>query len=288
MGRPCLVTGSASQIASWLVPRLIEAGWEPHIIARRRRPDYGPSVHWHQHDLADRGRDFPAADADVLFHTASLDLLAPWIAQMHSRGVRRVLAFSTTSIFTKAESGARVERERMAAIAQAEERIAEASAQCGMRVTILRPTLIYGGRFGDRNISEIARIVTRLGFFPLYGGGTGLRQPVHAADLAEACLLACDCPATFGRAYNLGGGETLSYRRMVERVFETLGLPPRLFPTPGWAFSLAAAIARRRPAYRHLTAEMALRMRQDLVADVSDASRDFGYSPRPFAPVISL
>ena len=54
---------------------------------------------------------------------------------------------------------------------------------------ILRPTLIYG--YGqDKNVSEIARFVRRFGFFPLIGKAQGLRQPVHADDVAEACKAA--------------------------------------------------------------------------------------------------
>jgi len=58
---------------------------------------------------------------------------------------------------------------------------------------ILRPTLIYGyGR--DMNISEIARFIQRFGFFPLIGGGAGLRQPVHSDDVIQACLSAMSTP----------------------------------------------------------------------------------------------
>jgi nucleoside-diphosphate-sugar epimerase len=97
--------------------------------------------------------------------------------------------------------------------------------------TIFRPTLIYGaGR--DRNIADIARFVRRFGVFPILGKGIGLRQPVHAADLAEACLLAVDSSASFNRVYNLSGGETLTYRQMVERVFQAMGKRGRVVSLP--------------------------------------------------------
>ena len=94
--------------------------------------------------------------------------------------------------------------------------------------TIFRPTLIYGvGR--DRNVADIARFAKRFGVFPILGKGLGLRQPVHAADLAEACILAVDSSASFNRIYNLSGGETLTYREMVERVFRPWVSPRGLF-----------------------------------------------------------
>lgn len=74
---------------------------------------------------------------------------------------------------------------------------------------VLRPTLIYGGG-NDRNISEIVAIVNRLGFFPLMGKSLGKRQPVHAQDVAAACLAALDAVHVANRSYNLPGGEILT------------------------------------------------------------------------------
>ena len=55
--------------------------------------------------------------------------------------------------------------------------------------TILRPTLIYeAGR--DTNITPLSRLIRRFGFMPLVGGGSGLRQPVHAEDLAIGAIAA--------------------------------------------------------------------------------------------------
>ena len=106
----------------------------------------------------------------------------------------------------------------------------------GVDWVILRPTLIYGlGQ--DKNISEIVRLIRRFGFFPLVGQAKGLRQPVHAEDVATACLSALEKTDVVNRAYNLSGGETLSYREMINRVFTALGRRPRLIPYRSLAFS---------------------------------------------------
>jgi nucleoside-diphosphate-sugar epimerase len=146
---------------------------------------------------------------------------------------------------------------------------------------ILRPTLIYGlGR--DKNITEIARFIRRFGFFPLFGKADGQRQPIHAQDVAKACLAALRAPGAANRAYNLSGGETLPYRDMVVRVFAALGRPPRLLPLPLSAFRLAVALLRWLPRYRHWTAAMAERMNRDLVFDHAKATRDLAFKPRGF------
>jgi uncharacterized protein YbjT (DUF2867 family) len=99
-----------------------------------------------------------------------------------------------------------------------------------------------------------------------------------------ACVQSLDAPASYNKAYNLSGGETLAYVDMVRRIFETLGRKPVFIPVPIWAFRIAVRLARLHPRFAHLTADMALRMQADLVFDHQDATRDFGYQPGRFDP----
>jgi nucleoside-diphosphate-sugar epimerase len=141
--------------------------------------------------------------------------------------------------------------------------------------------LIYG--YGqDKNVTEIARFIRRFGFFPVFGSAKGLRQPIHVEDVASACLSALSSLNLTGCSYNLTGGETLSYREMVKRVFEALKRRPRLLTVPLWFFQMAIGGLRWLPRYQHWTAAMAERMNQDLIFDSSDARRDLNFSSRPF------
>ena len=146
----------------------------------------------------------------------------------------------------------------------------------------LPPTLIYGA--GDRNVADIARFIRKFGFFPLLGAAGGFRQPIGARDLAVACLQSLDALASRNKAYNLSGGETLSYIDMVRRIFETLGRRPVFIHIPLMVFRVAVHLARLHPRFAHLTPDMAVRMQTDLVFDHGDAARDFGYRPSKFAP----
>jgi nucleoside-diphosphate-sugar epimerase len=195
----------------------------------------------------------------------------------------RIVALSSTSLFTKAASSDPAEVALARTIADAERSLADWASRNGVAWTILRPTLIYGaGR--DRNVSEIARFIQRFGFFPLLGEASGLRQPVHAGDVARACLqgLALTHDAASGMIYNISGGEALSYRAMVERIFADLGRPARLLRVPGWAFASAVVCARLLPRFRDLSTAMPRRMNQDMVFDHSDAARDLDFRPRAF------
>jgi nucleoside-diphosphate-sugar epimerase len=196
-------------------------------------------------------------------------------------GARRVVALSSTSLFVKSDSSHPGERDTARRLSEGERALRLWAEAQGVEWVILRPTLIYG-RGRDKNLTEIIRFVRRWGFFPLLGQADGLRQPVHAEDLATACVSALTVPAAANRTYNLSGGETLPYREMVGRVFTTLDRLPHLVTIPRWLFRLAVTAVRLLPRYRHWTAEMAERMNRNLVFDHADAARDLGFSPRPF------
>ncbi len=196
-------------------------------------------------------------------------------------GVRRLVALSSTSRFTKQASSAPAEREIARRLATAEDALQQWAQARGLACRVLRPTLIYGcGR--DGNIAEIARFIRRFGFFPVFGDAMGLRQPVHADDVAAVCLAALQHTGSGYCASNLGGGETLAYREMVRRIFGALDRAPRLVTVPLWAFRLLLRVARLAPRYRHWHAAMAERMNQDMVFDIADLGRELGWRPRGF------
>jgi hypothetical protein len=212
---------------------------------------------------------------------APIWILPQYFLMLESYGVRRIVTLSSTSRFTKDDSSDREEQSIALRLVEAEARVQEWAASKGVEWIILRPTLIYG--FGrDKNVAEIARSIQRFRFFPLFGKATGLRQPIHAEDVASACIAALESPASANRAYNLSGAETITYREMVTRIFEALNRPVRLLRVPLLAFRFAVSILRFIPRYRNWSSAMAERMNSDLVFDHSEATRDFGFKPRPF------
>jgi nucleoside-diphosphate-sugar epimerase len=208
-------------------------------------------------------------------------VLPGWLEALHRSGMRRLIAFSTTGVLYKSASGDAAERRRIDAIAAAESAVTMFCNREQVAWTMFRPTLIYGaGR--DGNIAAIARFIRRFGFFPLVGGGSGLRQPVHAEDLAKACIQALEAPRSLGNVYTLSGGQILAYRAMVEAVFRQLGRSPRLLPVPRAVLGAAIGSLRTLPSLRGLSPEIASRMTSDLCFDHTAAARDFGYRPGGF------
>ncbi|MDP6353127.1 MAG: NAD(P)H-binding protein [Alphaproteobacteria bacterium] len=280
--RSVLVIGATGQIGIGVLREARRLGWRVAAL-RHRRPgaeeagDAG--VEWIDGDLALPGLDLGRLRAECVIFATGLWLLPAHLEALHGVGVRRLIAFSTSSVKGKRDSRSRFERDQTAAIAAAEAAVTTGCDRLGMAWTLLRPALIYG-RGLDQNITVAARLIDRLGWYPISGPAQGLRQPVHADDLAAAALAAIDCAAARGRIYHLGGGETLTYRDMIGRLFDCLGRRRRLVPVPGLGVLAAAwGLLSGNPV---LTADTVRRMNRDLAFDDGAAARDFAYAPRPF------
>lgn len=291
-----MITGAASQIGVFLLPML--ARQHANIIALTRdvnsirngsrvSGDVARRAEWRECDIGNCPEGDTGVAAEVLIHLAPLLILPRLLPSFAARGGRRLIAFGTTGRYTKSRSEDPAEQASVARSAEAESLVVRLCVEYGIAWTIFRPTLVYGAGM-DRNVTLIARLIRRYRCFPLLGSSRGLRQPVHAADLAEACWLALDNPNTYGKAYNLSGGETLSYLDMVRRIFVSQNLKPRFVPVPLLLFRLAMWTISRIPRYHDFNLQMARRMNEDFAFDHSEATRDFGYAPRGFQPVSAL
>jgi nucleoside-diphosphate-sugar epimerase len=272
-----LVTGGSSVVGDYLLPRLASAGHDVTVLSRASHAQAG----WRQVDAA-RGPvwDTSLDGTEALIHLAPLTLISRVLSGAPT-SLRRVVAIGTTSVYTKGDSSSVKDRQLVQQQRAAEQALQEFCAARGIVYTLFRPTLVYDG-MRDKNIARIVRIIRVIGFFPVAAPGRGLRQPLHADDLAAACVAAL--AARESRAYELAGGEVLSYRAMLERIFEALGRQPRVLPLPVSLYRAAIATARLLPRYRALTPAVADRMNQDMVFDSSAAMRDFGLKLRVFAP----
>ena len=275
------VLGATSMVGECLLPLLRQGGLRVTAYSRRADPQAGDGVEWRLLPGADFSSPEPGHEQPLWICVAPIWVLPEYFAFLEASGARRVVALSSTSRFTKDDSSDHEEQAVALRLAEAEARLKAWGSHFGVEWVILRPTLIYG-RGRDKNIAEIARFVRRFGFFPLLGKATGLRQPIHAEDVASACRAALQAPAAANRAYNLSGGERLAYRDMVCRVFSALGLRSRLLSVPLSAFRAAVFFLRRLSRYRHWSVAMAERMNRDLVFDHSEAARDLAFAPRPF------
>ncbi|MDH5823025.1 nucleoside-diphosphate sugar epimerase [Luteimonas sp. RD2P54] len=281
--RTALVFGGTGQIGAALLARLHHAGWRVEALSRAPRRA-GSGLRWLQGEFA-RLPALPGA-CDAIFSCGPLDLFSFWYAEARIE-CPRVVAFGSTSLATKRSAEDPEERALAARLQAAEARILDAAHARGAAATLLRPTLVYGaGR--DQNLTRIATLAARSGFFVLPRRACGLRQPVHVEDLAQAACAAVDSAASRGRAYALPGGETLPYREMVARTLAALSPRPRLVELPAPVFRLVLRAAQAGGRLRGLPPGAVARMREDLVFDLAEARADLDYAPRSFAPTADM
>ena len=271
--------GGTGLVGGYIVEHLVRRGERPFALSRS--PQQGPDVDWLVGDLAKPDTlKFPAVT--TLYCTADAVLLADALPRLFNPSLKRIVAFSSTSVLTKQDTEVAAERDTIRKLTEAEQKIAQASEQHGVGWTILRPTLIYGeGR--DTNITPLSRLIRRFGFMPLVGGGPGLRQPVHAEDLAIGAIAAAAIPAAANKFYSLPGAETITYREMIGRVFDALRLPRRTVAVP--VFRVESRLRSGKAAFSGANVAMGIRMMKDMTFNSTPAIRDFGWNPRAFKPV---
>ncbi|MFM7268170.1 MAG: hypothetical protein ACKOZT_06235 [Cyanobium sp.] len=240
--------------------------------------------------------------ARVIVSFAPLWHLAPFLAawlespehRLHApgQGPQTVVACSSSSVLTKRFAANAFDQALVHRLRTAEDTLATACQEAGLACRIVRPTLIYGeaGGYGDRNLSVLLRLMRRLPVLPV-PVRTGLRQPIHAAQLAGVCLRLAEHPELAASPLDLGGDDTLPYAALLERLIETAqALDPRdraarcrLLPVPTPLFHLLAApllIARPKQF------EAVLRMQANL-AGFTAAHTLLGGHAQPF-PLLPL
>lgn len=269
------VLGATSFVGRSLLPILLSKHARVVACSRRQQTSEHAGLVWEKWEPP-----FPAG-AEAVSNWISLcplPVLTNLLPELAARGVRRLVAVSSTSRFTKLDSSDANERRLAESLAAAEEAVLKWGRETGVDIVILRPTLVYDG-VGDRNIAAMAGFIRRRGWFPVLAPASGLRQPLHVSDLADACAAALSPPVPPGD-YNLSGGETLSYREMVMRIFAWEGVPLRLVELPRGFVGILRCL----PRFRGLPVEAFERMNRDLVFDHSRAAEWLGFHPRKFVP----
>jgi nucleoside-diphosphate-sugar epimerase len=271
-----LLLGASGPVGRFFLDRT--AGQPIRVLAVSRHDPLKawPHVTWLQHDLE-------RAPADVRAGTlVSFGPLAHALTQVEQGiGLGRVIALSSASTLFKKQSADRAERRQIAALNQCEEALQSACRERDIVLTLLKPTMIYGGG-RDANVTRIAGLVSRLPVVPV--AGRGLRAPVHADDLAR---LAVECVISGPRSagtWLLAGGETLAYPDMLRRVAAVEGRSIRLLRLPQWLMKPAVRAAHLAGRLRDINPAMIQRQAMDLVVDDTPAREQLGWNPRPFRP----
>ena len=269
---PLLVFGLSGQLGDALRRRGLPS---PVLAISRQSPGTVAGVapvEWRAGDLHrfDEPHRFDAA-----LSLGPLDAFARAVASGRVRA-GRIVAFGSTSLHVKGRSPDAAERDVAARLAEAEAALFAACRVHGTPCVVLRPTLVWGmGR--DATVSRVVRLARRWPLLPLPMGAPGLRQPVHALDLADAALAALAADAPIAGAFDLPGGERVAFGEMLRRSVAAGAPGCRAWPVPWATLAWAGRVDARLGGW-------ASRLADDLVFDDGPAREDLGWAPRGFAP----
>lgn len=273
LGRKILLTGAKGVVGKPLHQAMLDEGYEVLPISRKGSDRY---ICWdmNRSPLPDK------YNPSIMISCSPIWCLSGQIEQLAQRGLKRLIAFSSTSVLTKKHSKSKTEQRIAKQIYAAETKIRSICKAYNIHLTLIRPTMIYGlGR--DQNIFKMAKFISKWKVTIVAGGGLGLRQPVHTLDLVNACLKIIEDPNSYNKTYNLAGPKPVTNRNMMALIAKAMGKSPPIIsiPVPILRIGLIALSFKSKFPY---SPEMADRMMQDMSFDITPAKIDFGYNPRPF------
>ena len=162
---------------------------------------------------------------DTVLHIAGIQKSVPLVRQARKAGVKWLILVHTTGIYSKYKRAGEEYR-------QAEREIAAILEGTGIALTILRPTMIYGGP-DDGNIAVFIRMTDRLPLFPVVSGGRFALQPVHRQDLGRAYYDVLANPETTrGNNYDLSGAYPIDLIDLLRILADELGKHTRFVTVP--------------------------------------------------------
>ncbi|MCC6548123.1 NAD-dependent epimerase/dehydratase family protein [Candidatus Sumerlaeota bacterium] len=265
-----LVTGGTGNVGERVVRRLIAGGHVVNVLSRRGSDD--PVIC----ELAPLGvRFFKGSAGDLPALQKAAESCGVLIGCAHVRfaeisvrlGISRYIQLSSTRRHTKFPC----ESSRQVIAGE------EAIERSALSHTILRPTMIYGGR-DDRNVSRVQAWFRKRRWIPMPREGKNLLQPVHVDDVVEAIIACLERPETTTRkSFDIGGGEEITYCDFLKRIAGSVGVSsPRLIRIPLTAALLAA------PFIPNLSREQVQRLAEDKTVFIEAARTAFSFSPRQF------
>lgn len=280
---PWLLFGATGMVGSALLARLQASGTTVFACSRQPvRGAAGPLI-WLQTGLesAVSATDLCGRPPAVIACAGPLDAFAGWLARHPPEAGTRVLALSSLSADWKLASRQPGERALAVRLRAAEDQLLAICREHAASARVLRCGLIYEALDGsgrDRSLSPLLRVARRLRFLPWPRAARGLRQPVHADDLAAA-LIAAAAQRGAQQRLDLPGPEAIDWPTMLQRSFESMWPRPRLLPLPLPGLEGLARAAAARDSRIGRAAGTAARLFDDQLAPATDWST-LGLRPR--------
>lgn len=214
-------------------------------------------------------------DADTVLHIAGIRYSKEVVEAAVKNHVRRLVLVHTTGIYSKYKSASKEYKE-------IEKYVYDICKKNNIKLTILRPTMIYG-KINDKNMCIFIKMVDVFPIMPVVNQAKYGLQPVHYADIGKACYSVLINEAeTWDKDFILSGKEAILLREIFIIIGKELGKKVKFLSCPLplayigawviWLFSFGNF------DYR----EKVQRLCESRVFSYQEAQKAFGYSPIGF------
>jgi UDP-glucose 4-epimerase len=230
-----LVTGASGFIGSHLCRRLLAAGAEVHGVSRTPGPD---GVRWRPVDVGDAAAVRTAVreiKPDVIFNLAShvsgarvLDAVLPTLHANLAGAVNVLLAATEARCARVVMAGSLEEPHSVSAVPSSPYAAAKWAASgyaamfhalYGTPVVVARLFMVYGP--GQRDLKKLvpyAATSLLRGEVPQLSTGERMVDWVYVDDVVEGLVAAAAHPDMSGRTVELGSGQLVAVRDVVQRI----------------------------------------------------------------------
>ncbi len=152
--------------------------------------------------------------------------------------------------------------------------------------TIFRPSVIIGP--GDRFSQLIKSLIRFFPVVPILGSGKNRLQPIFIQDVVSLFLRALDKKETFGKIYEVGGPEIVSFRKLLQEYAKILHRRRAFLPVPTWMGYLPAFLGEYLPAWFPLNRDLLKMLMEDNICDLNPLFQDFPILLTPLHLALSI
>jgi UDP-glucose 4-epimerase len=247
---PVLVTGASGFLGAHLVRALLAAGCRVDAVSRRPQAAESPNLRWWQTDLAVAGeceRLIEGARPEIVFHLASLvtgrrelEYVLPAFQANLESTVRLLAAASAAPAGLCRRivvAGSMEEPERNAIEAPGSPyAVAKAAATLyarffhslyGTPVVSARIFMVYGpGQVDHTKVVPYSILSALRGEAPRLSSGARPVDWIYVDDVVAGLLAAAEAAGVEGESFDLGSGELVTVRQIVEKICHALAAPP--------------------------------------------------------------